>query len=225
MTELWFKRSCGLGQDPDMQAVALAHGGVAVLVFEELMALSKITRGAGRVSTTWDVIALRCYAKKPLVKAVIESLDEHHLVVIDADQTTGDAVTLSVQGWSKWNPKDPTNADRQRRHRNGARNGVRNGGAVPVTALEVEEEKENREPPLPPKGNRARDRVLYEQEMADYSAWLLPDAPEPDRTQLVNAACSWMRSRTSIQGPVSTSHVLLWLRQHAPEHVPEENAA
>lgn len=142
MTGLWFKRSVTLGQDPDMQAVAIVHGGVSILVFEELMALSKITRGAGSVATTWDVIALRCYCTRKVAKAIVEALDANHLVEIDHDQTTASAVTLTVQGWAKWNPKDSTNAERQARYRD-RRNGSRNGRNGSVAALE--EEKENRQ--------------------------------------------------------------------------------
>lgn len=139
MTGLWFKRSVTLGQDPDMQAVAIAHGGVAILVFEELMALSKITRGAGMVATTWDVIALRCYCTKRAAKAIVEALEANHLLVIDREQTTANAVTLTVQGWAKWNPKDPTAADRQSRRRHGSVT----ANTVTVTAVEEEREKEH----------------------------------------------------------------------------------
>jgi hypothetical protein len=202
MTDLWFKRSCTLGQHPEIQAVALKHGGLSILVFEELMSLCKQTRGGGTVETTWAVVATRCYATLDEVRTIVDALAGRGLVTVD--ESSDDDVAVTIDNWAKWNPKDPTNAERQARHRsrNAPRNGARNGAAVDITVLE--EEKENREPPKSPaSGGRARERRESEQEVADYAAWLLPAAPEPARSQAVAHALAWLTGRGEVTTPGS----------------------
>jgi hypothetical protein len=141
-----------------------------------------------------------------------------------------------VHDWDKLNP-DPKPSDspvatreRKRRQRAKARGhadvtrDVTPRGARDIAkchAPEVEEKKKN--PPKAPQGGRTRDKTAYAEEVAEYAAYLLPDAKEPERTQMVVSALGWMRDR--VNGDLADNHVLLWIRQHAPELITEEPAA
>lgn len=178
---VWFKRDCALADKPAIQAVALSHGPGAVTVLEELFALAKIARAGGIVQTNWTLLCARAFVKKPTARKIVTRLEEEGLIVVEGIDK--DMLTIRLNDWDEWNPTDPTNVERQRKYRarNALRNGKRNGENRDVTALEVEREVET--PPLPPKGdipvppvgNRQRDKDRFLEDCQVYADRLFPD--------------------------------------------------
>jgi hypothetical protein len=106
--------------------------------------------------------------------------------------------------------KDTTAAERARRYRENQK--ARHGNVTAsshrddcddhgdVTPTEEKRREEKRRAPLPPaggawpgpptkpSGGRARQREQFERDVADYAAWLVPDVPEPHRSQLARSA-------------------------------------
>lgn len=138
-----------------------------------------------------------------------------------------------VHDWDRHNPEpkpsDSPQATRERKRKQRERQKVTTGHAQVTRdmpechAPEEEGEEKKKTPPIPPRGGRARDVALYEEQMAAYAAYLLPHAPEPDRTQSVRMATGWMRGR--VAGELKDHHVLRWIREHAPDLLVTEVAA
>jgi hypothetical protein len=117
VTALWFKRSCTLTSDPAMQSVMMEHTALAVVIFEELVALCKISRGQGRVTVAYEQLAHRLMVKPAKVKDIVMALDRVGLIVVDREETDVKALVADIPSWGKWNPRDSSGAIRQRRYR------------------------------------------------------------------------------------------------------------
>lgn len=145
MPPLWFKRSCTLGQDPKVQAVALTHGPGGVLVLEELLAICKLADdGEGTVATAVNVVAARAFVKPALARKILDALHTQGLIdYVEAPGSDGSFVAV-LSGWHEWNKVDSSNAERQRRHRDKKRdsNALRNAAGRDGNATEVEVEEE-----------------------------------------------------------------------------------
>lgn len=112
----WFKRDANFTADPKIAAVGDALGTAGPFVLEEVLALAKLAEEAGRVTTTYGILARRAFCTPSKAKAaVLKGVEVGFLRMVEQDPK---GCTVEVVAWSDWNAKaDLTAAERKRRQR------------------------------------------------------------------------------------------------------------
>lgn len=155
------------------------------------------------------------------VRVARSAMDKLRTVGVIVRDETNDCE--AIHDFTDWNPepkRDETNAERQRRYR-ARRNGVTdavtstvsNGHVTADNALEVEVEVEVT--PLPPRGNRVRDKQQFDLEVQAFAKNVLGIEDEEGWRNVKGAILSGARSREDVAA---------WLKQWRPDVLPAEAA-
>lgn len=202
-----FMIAVGIGSNPKIGRLTDAEFRCLVAGVWPIAAVSPV-RGRlliGDMRAEARDIAHQAHVSERVAERTLEKLRALGMLIPD-----GEFDCERCHDWEEINPppkKDPTNAERQARHRalakarNAARNGTSNANVTPlVTPTEVEEEVEapfdspasggTATAPIKPGGNRKTDQAAYREQFTAWAAQHFPGAPVAGVEQIV----TWMRS-------------------------------
>ena len=118
---IWFARDTGYTADPKVQALGDEHGPGGPLAVEEMMALAKLNGNCGSLTVSYASLARRAFITPAKAKRVVADANSAGIIEVAEQDSKGFAARLLK--WSRWQPKDPTGAERKARLRERERNG------------------------------------------------------------------------------------------------------
>lgn len=120
---IWFARDTGFTSDPKVQMLGVEHGPGGPLVIEEMLALAKLRNNSGSLSASYAMLARRAFVTPAKAKKIVGAAAEGDERLIELIEQSTKDFTAQFLKWTRWQPKDPTGAERKRRHRERERHG------------------------------------------------------------------------------------------------------
>lgn len=118
---LWFARDTGFTADPKVQALGDEYGPGGPLALEELMAIAKLGGNCGSFEVGYSTLARRAFVTARKARHIVDAARLSGLIELTGED--GKTAIGCFPKWSRWQPKDPTGAERKARLRERKRNG------------------------------------------------------------------------------------------------------